>query len=74
MSGLEMLRESLKQAVVKQMKKHKMNQDKVAANTKFTPSDICNILGKKSNSTLKTIDEVAGGFNCIAKIVFVPQK
>jgi hypothetical protein len=73
MSGLEMLKESLKQAVLKQMRKHKMNQDKVAANTKFTPADICNIIGKNNNSTLETVDELAEGFNCTAKIVFVPK-
>jgi len=73
MSGLEMLKESLKQAVLKQMAKYKMNQDKVAANTKLTPSDICNIIGKKSNSTLETVDELADGFDCTAKIIFVPK-
>jgi len=74
MSGLEKLKESLTRALLEEMAKQKLLQEDVAINTKFTPADISKILGKKKNCTLKTLDELASGVNCEAKIVFIPKE
>ncbi|MBI3502240.1 MAG: helix-turn-helix transcriptional regulator [Bacteroidetes bacterium] len=55
------------------MKEEKINQDGLAAKTKFTPGYISQFINKKcSNPKIESLVELAAGFNRRIKITFEP--
>ena len=69
------LAKELKQTLLRHMKKHNMNQDNIASNTKFDPSYICKIMNEKClNPKRDSLIELALVFNCRLKESFEPIK
>ncbi|MBI3501628.1 MAG: helix-turn-helix transcriptional regulator [Bacteroidetes bacterium] len=71
---MERILEELSEMLTKLMEEEKINQDGLAANTKFTPGYISQFKNKKCrNPKLESLVELANGFKRKVKITFEPE-
>lgn len=68
MTGFDIIRESLSASVLKWMKIRGLNQDDLAANTKFCPADICKVIGKKKTSPSNQLTNWPGALIALQKL------